>query len=255
MTSIAAVVSREAGLPKDDTSPLRLWWQYTRLPLAAFVLLAVVFATTRIDLEIARAFFFDPVHQRWIGADSWWTNGFVHTGGQWLVRSFVAVAIGVWVMTFVKPDRRELRRPAAYFIVAVVLSVAFVGLLKTVTNVHCPWALADFGGSQPYVHLFSHRPAGMHAGHCFPAAHSSSGYALIALYFVFRERNARLATMGIAAMVVTGLVFGLAQQSRGAHFVSHDIWSAFLVWMVSLSVYAFAFKTRLWGAYTSNAAA
>ena len=40
----------------------------------------------------------------------------------------------------------------------------------------------------------------------------------------------------------TGLAFGLAQQARGAHFVSHDLWSAFLVWTLTLSVYAFAFR-------------
>ena len=41
---------------------------------------------------------------------------------------------------------------------------------------------------------------------------------------------------------LTGLMFGIAQQSRGAHFVSHDLWSAFLVWMITLSVYAFAIQ-------------
>ncbi len=41
-------------------------------------------------------------------------------------------------------------------------------------------------------------------------------------------------------------MFGIAQQARGAHFVSHDLWSAFLVWTVTLSIYAFAFRARLW---------
>ena len=243
---IAAVVSQDLVSQPGDTSPLRFWWQYTRGPLAVFILVATVFATTPIDPRIAHALFFDNLHQRWIGADSWWTNEFVHTGGQWLLRSAVAAAIALWTATFFKPGLARLRRPAAYFVIAVVLSISIVGLLKLVTNVNCPWALADFGGTQPYVHLFSHRPALMHTGHCFPAAHSSSGYALIAFYFVFREHNRRLATASVVATVLAGLIFGLAQQSRGAHFVSHDIWSAFLVWSISLSLYAFAFKTKLW---------
>ena len=35
-----------------------------------------------------------------------------------------------------------------------------------------------------------------------------------------------------------------AQQACGAHFVSHDVWSAWLVWTISLSVYTFAFKAH-----------
>jgi membrane-associated PAP2 superfamily phosphatase len=226
-----------------------------RWPLAAFVLLATLFATTPLDTAIARALFFDPTHMRWIGADSWWTNDLIHAGGQALVRSLAVAALVVWIATFVKPALRDLRRPAAYFTVALVLSVATVGLLKQVTNVHCPWALAGFGGTEPYLHLFSHRPAAMRAGHCFPAAHASSGYALIAFYFAFRERYRLLARLGIVVTILAGLIFGIAQQSRGAHFVSHDVWSAFLVWSIALALYAFAFKARLWSPRTQSAAA
>lgn len=225
-----------------------------RWALAAFVLLATVFATSPLDTVIARALFFDPAHMRWIGADSWWTHEFTHAGGQALVRSLVVAALVVWSAAFAKPALWELRRPAAYFIVAVVLSIATVGLLKQLTNVHCPWALAGFGGAEPYLHLFSHRPAAMRAGHCFPAAHAGSGYALIAFYFVFRERHRRLARIGIVVTILAGLIFGLAQQSRGAHFVSHDVWSAFLVWSIALALYAFAFKAQLWSPQIESAA-
>ncbi|HEY4367743.1 MAG TPA: phosphatase PAP2 family protein [Steroidobacteraceae bacterium] len=228
------------------TSPLAFWWHGMRRPLAAFLLLATVFAITPLDTAIARALFFDSVQMRWIGADSWWTNEFIHSGGQWLVRSLAIAALVLWGATFAKPRLIELRRPAAYFIVAVLLAVAIVGSLKLVTNVHCPWALTQFGGTQPYIQLFSHRPASLRVGHCFPAAHAGSGYALIAFYFVFRERSRWLATGGIILTLVMGLVFGIAQQSRGAHFVSHDIWSAFLVWTTSLTVYTLAFKRSLW---------
>jgi membrane-associated PAP2 superfamily phosphatase len=247
MTSQAlVVVHQEATSAHGNGDYLRFWWQRTQVPLGLFALLAAIFATTNFDLDIARALFFNPANQRWIGADSWWTNDLIHSGGQFLLRSLAAAAAVIWIASYKKPGLIGYRRPAAFFVIAVVLSISFVGILKTVTNVHCPWALSDFGGAQPYLHLFSHRPASMRAGHCFPAAHSSSGYALIALFFLFRERSARLAKISLCVAAVTGLMFGIAQQSRGAHFVSHDIWSAFLVWMISLSIYTFAFKMRLW---------
>jgi membrane-associated PAP2 superfamily phosphatase len=225
---------------------LRLWWAHLRTPLAAFVLLASIFATTRFDIAIARATFFDASALRWVGAGSWWVNAFLHTGGRWLIRAIVAGAAALLAASRINRDLRALRRPAAYFVLATVVSIGLVGALKVLTNVDCPWDLREFGGRFPFVELLAHRPRGLRAARCFPAAHAGSGYALLALYFVFRERHARLARLGLAAGVVTGLLFGIAQQSRGAHFASHDLWSAFLVWLTSLSVYAFAFRAQLW---------
>jgi membrane-associated PAP2 superfamily phosphatase len=215
-------------------------------PLALFVLLAGIFAMTPLDVTIARAAFFDSAHAHWIGADSWIVNGLLHTGGRWAIRGLVALALAFWIATYVERDWRALRRPTAFFIVATILSIGVVGLLKTLTNVDCPWDLVPFGGRFPFVELFADRPDTLRLGRCFPAAHASSGYALLALYFTFRERYAGLAKIGLAVGLATGLTFGLAQQARGAHFVSHDLWSAFLVWTVTLSVYTFGFRARLW---------
>lgn len=223
-----------------------LWWNHARGPLALFMLAAGVLAMSWTDVTIAQAFFFDDVQGRWIGTGNWWIETVIHTGGRWATRVVVLAAIALWISTYVNPELRTLRRPAIYFSVSVVLSVSIVGLLKLVTNVDCPWDLAMFGGHYPFVHLFAHRPAELRAGHCFPAAHASSGYALMALYFAFRERNATLARLGLVLGIGIGLVFGLAQQARGAHFASHDVWSAFITWIVALTIYAVVFKARLW---------
>ena len=224
----------------------RYWWSQLQIPLAIFVVVAGVLAVTPLDTYIARALFFDSITGQWIGQHQWITNELLHTGGRWAIRAIATVALAFWAAIFIWRDWRTFRRPAGFFALSVLLSWGIVGLLKTVTNVDCPWDLIPFGGRFPYVELFADRPDALRAGHCFPAAHASSGYALLALYFVFRERNTRLAKLGLALGMVTGLTFGLVQQARGAHFVSHDVWSAFLVWTVTLSVYAFAFRGRLW---------
>jgi membrane-associated PAP2 superfamily phosphatase len=216
------------------------------VPLVVFVVLALVFATTPLDVAIARAAFFDAARAQWIGAHSWTINELLHTGGRWAVRVLLAIVLSFWIATWADRDWRALRRPAAFFLISALLSIGVVGLLKTLTNVDCPWDLAPFGGRFPYIELFGDRPDALRPGHCFPAAHASSGYALLALYFTCRERHAGLAKLGLALGSMAGLAFGLAQQARGAHFVSHDLWSAFLVWTVTLSVYAFAFRARLW---------
>lgn len=229
-------------------SPAQFWWQAFRMPLLLFVLVAAVLATTNVDIDIARWAFFDSVIHQWRGAGNWWVNDLVHEGGRWLVRAVVAAALLLWAGTFIDRRRARWRRPAGYFVISVILTVGIVGLLKITTNVDCAWDLAAFGGRFPYVHLFADRPDFLPHAKCFPAAHASSGYALMALYFVFLERSRRLALAGLACGILTGLIFGLAQQSRGAHLLSHDVWSAAFAWLIPLSLYAFAFRCRLWPA-------
>jgi len=230
------------------------WWRHIRVPLVLFAILAPLFAFTHADLRIAHAVFFNAPRGEWVGNADWWTNQFIHQGGTWFVRSLVVAAliVAVWG-TF---DRRiaEWRKPALYFAVSVILAVGSVGALKTVTNKDCPRDLTEFGGARAYVPLFAHRPPELRDARCFPAAHASAGYALLALYFMFLGRNRRWARRGLATGVLTGLIFGISQQSRGAHFISHDLWSAFIVWTVALSTYVVLFRARLWSASAESAA-
>ena len=225
---------------------MQFWWHAARVPLLLFVPMAVLLATTSTDIVIARWAFFDSATHQWRGAGNWWINELVHVGGRWLVRGVVAAALLGWIATFLDRRWAMWRRPLGYFAIAVILTVGVVGLLKVTTNVDCAWDLAPFGGPYPYVHLFADRPDFLPHAKCFPAAHASSGYALMALYFVFLERSRRLALAGLACGILMGLIFGLAQQSRGAHLLSHDMWSAMFAWLIPLSVYTFAFKRRLW---------
>lgn len=222
------------------------WWRLIRIPGAIFLVLAAFFASTSADVTIAHALYYDAARQGWIGAGSWWTNELLHGQGVWLLRSLVLAAIALCVLSPRIPALSVWRRPAAYFAVASILSVGSIGLLKIVTHVHCPWSLREFGGIEPYIRLFDMRSGYLRPGACFPAAHASSGYALMAFHFVFRGCRHRLACAGLVAGILVGLVFGIAQQSRGAHFISHDLWSAFLVWFICLGVYTFGFGAHLW---------
>jgi membrane-associated PAP2 superfamily phosphatase len=220
------------------------WWRSLRWQLAVFILLAAILSTTDLDERIASALFFDPA-TGWIGGSSWWTHQFIHTGGQWLIRGVVFAALCMFVASFVDESRAGWRRPAGFVAISMILSVGSVGLLKHMTNVNCPWDLIPFGGRYPYLHLFAHRSASTHVGHCFPAAHASSGYALLTLYFVAREHRGRWARVALATGICMGVIFGISQQSRGAHFLSHDLWSAMIAWCVPLSLYCFGFGCSL----------
>lgn len=220
-----------------------IWWRHAALPLVLFVASAAAIGLTSFDTTLARAYFFDGT--RWIGAESWWTNEFLHEGGRWAMRLVAVAALVLWGLGKALPRYVRCKRPASYVAIALILSTGLVGLAKSQTNIDCPSDLEGFGGTRPHVGLFEDRPDGLPHAACFPAAHSSSGFALFAFYFLWRERDRRLAHAGLALGLVTGIAFGIAQQSRGAHFISHDVWSAFLVWMISLTVYVYGFRCRV----------
>lgn len=223
----------------------QVWWAHTRWALLLFTLLAGALASTQWDLLIAHHLYFDAATGQWRGTHNFWANTVLHNGGRWTIRVILLSMAIFWAVTLRSRQLAEWRRPAGYAWLAMALCIVLTGVLKLVTNVHCPWDLREFGGHAAYLELFAARPAGP-AAHCFPAAHASSGYALVVWYFALRERYPALAKWGALAALLTGVTFGVAQQMRGAHFLSHDVWSAFLTWMTATSVYAFGFRARLW---------
>ncbi len=232
--------------PGIQTARLDYWWRALRWPLAFSLSMAFILGITDGDLAVARWLFFDAAGMQWRGGGSWWANEFMHAGGGWLVRLVIAASTATWIASFLCQRARVWRRPAGYFLVSTLLTIGVVGLLKQLTNVDCPWDLTSFGGRFPYIPLFADRPDALRAAHCFPAAHAGSAYALMAIYFVLCGHSPGWARVGLVLTFVLGLVFGIAQQSRGAHLLSHDLCSATIAWCVSVSVYCAAFRCQLW---------
>ena len=62
------------------------------------------------------------------------------------------------------------------------------------------------------------------------AAAASAGFAFVGGYFALRRRQPRAARLWLAASLAAGLILGAAQQVRGAHFMSHTLWTGWLCW-------------------------
>jgi membrane-associated PAP2 superfamily phosphatase len=122
-----------------------------------------------------------------------------------------------------------------------------VGILKHITHIHTPWELALFSGDQPYIRIFDPVPAGTPVGQAFPAGHASGGFAFFSLYFALGHVRSRFQIYGLWFALGLGLVFGLGQQVRGAHFPSHDLFSMVICWYAALGVY-FLFYPEQWKA-------
>jgi len=229
--------------PAIDVTAGRLdtfWRTHAFWPLGLQGLAFVLIEAFGLDEPIARTLWFSESAQHWLGAGAgdWWARRLIHTDGGWLVRGIGAAALIAWLVTFLVPATRQWRRSAGFVVLAMAASVLVVGALKAVTNVDCPWDLSGFGGTHPYVALFADRPDYLPRAQCFPGAHASSGFSLLCFYFVLRNRSRRLSRLALWAACLVGVVFSIGQEARGAHFISHDLASAALVWSVQLRLYA-----------------
>jgi membrane-associated PAP2 superfamily phosphatase len=119
--------------------------------------------------------------------------------------------------------------------VGTLAAAASVSLLKGFSATSCPWDLQHYGGVASYVPHWT-RGADGGAGHCFPAGHAASGFAFVSGGFAFREHEPRIARLWLLAALAAGLLLGLAQQWRGAHFMSHTLWTAWTCLAVAWAI-------------------
>lgn len=179
---------------------------------------------------------------RWVLKDAWLTSSLIHRGGKWLSIGASLLVVLALVRACIDQRWQCYRRPLLFLLLAIALSTGLVSLLKAVTHMDCPWDLSRYGGARSLVGLFDVRPADMPRAACFPGGHSSAGYAWIALYFFALLVRPAWRWRLLTAALLTGTVFGLGQQLRGAHFLSHDLWSLGISWLIAVTLYLLMFR-------------
>lgn len=160
------------------------------------------------------------------------------------------LCLGVWFP--VAGLRRISLRNRLQFALTTLLAVTVVSSLKVISTTSCPWSLAEFGGVAHYMPHWGHffiSDGG--SGGCFPAGHASSGFAFIGGYFAFRETSRTNARLWLVGALMAGLVFGMAQQMRGAHFMSHTLWTGWICWCTAWAVSALMRRVNLGGVTTA----
>lgn len=203
----------------------------------AAIVLALAFAlclawdASGLDVALAHATGGGP--QGFALRDDWLLSNVLHDGARrvgWLFVVVLCFGIARPAGPLVGlPFGRRLQLPAS-----VLLATGVVVLLKGSNHTSCPWDLADFGGVARHLsHWAGWRSADGGAGRCFPAGHASTGFAFIGGWFALREARPRLARLWLVAAVVAGLSLGLVQQWRGAHFMSHTLWTGWLCAVVA----------------------
>lgn len=211
--------------------PLQTGLQITHLLLPLLLFLACVswVEIVGLDMALADSIFAWSGHA-WGWRDQWLTATLIHQGGRKLVGGMVITLLVLLVGSYCVPRLRRYRAGLWYVLATCLLSALVVNLLKEATHFPCPWDLQRYGGALPYRGAYFRRDTEVA---CFPAGHASAGYAWLGLYYFARRYFPQWRRLVLVAVLLLGTVFGVAQQVRGAHFLSHDVWSLAICWVVA----------------------
>jgi membrane-associated PAP2 superfamily phosphatase len=210
----------------------RCWYG---LPLALLALMLLI-EPTRLDFALADLFYIQG--QGFIGRHNDFLEDVLHDRAKQLSIAIGVLAIAGFLLSLLPTRLRPLRRRLGYLVLAMGLSAGIVTPLKKATQMHCPWSLEQYGGVEHFSPLLGLRAEPVeHAGKCWPGGHAAAGFALIALFFVWRDRNQRLATVALGFAISLGCLFSLVRMAQGAHFFSHNLWTALLCWLICLGLY------------------
>jgi len=209
------------------------------LVVAALVILWIGRATD-IDLMLADAVY-DPVTGTFPWRHAWLTDTFSHV----ILKSLLTVAAAWFVLAAIldalrpRAGRSSLDRLRLRVVgLSAVLVPAVISMLKQASVAHCPWDLARYGGDEPYLRLFDALPLGVPAGHCLPAGHASTALWMVALsVYWLPSLPGKARRVALAAILLGGFV-GWMQQLRGAHFLTHTLWSTWIACAVVLAIVA-----------------
>lgn len=222
-----------------DTRSKDWWLSHFFLPLGLGLLLLSLLTWLETDLWLSGWLFkLEGGVSSWPLRYWWLTENVLHTGGRDMVVLASAVLIGLLIASLVHPRFKPYRRGFLYLLASVATSVVLVRVGKSITQVNCPWDLQIFGGQFPYAPFpFSMQGEGF-GGQCFPGGHSSGGFAWIALYYFAAQYFPSRRKVLLACVLAIGVIFGVTQELRGAHFLTHDIASLALAWLVATLMYA-----------------
>ena len=169
--------------------------------------------------------------------DNWWLAELLHTRGRQFAGVVFAVIVAMiwwpvgWFRALPRWQRIEI-------VVGVALCLVAISTLKRFSLTSCPWDLQDFGGMAKYVSHWDWGTRDGGAGHCFPAGHASSALAFMALcppwLFAGKASMRRRGQLILVLVLLLGLIFGLTQTLRGAHYPSHTLWTGWICWTVAL---------------------
>ena len=230
-------------MPRARRSRLLFVLKHIWIPLGIGALLLAL-AGTNLDRAVSGWFYAAAAGRFYLRYNSM-LETVMHQWAKYLVVLLACSVTGAWLFSFAAERLRPWRRLLLFLGLSLALAPGTVAVLKPIGSKHCPYDLAEYGGFAPYRALLEPPPPDVKAAHCLLSGHASTGFALLAFYFVgLALRRPRLALTGLWAGLAAGLIFGLTRVAQGAHFLSGILWPGLICWLVILVLYVALFGAR-----------
>ena len=230
-------------LRRSSVNSLEHFWKPALVSLLVTLPIPILAESSGLDVYLEN-FYYDTATHTFPWRHVRWFETLAHSG---LRTMLVLVATLIFVVLLISlfspsrlrgllPSHWESPRVLFYLLLATLTGPAIVGLLKGMTTRHCPWSLSMYGGESSYFYLWNEQFFNFVApGRCFPGAHASAGFSLLAFVPLLQGRARWLAATGALSL---GMLMGWSRMMQGAHFLSHNLWSAWLCWACVLLSYA-----------------
>ena len=204
-----------------------LWWL-----AGALALIFLLARYTPLDHALT-GFFYDPATRQFPLRDAAFWAVIMHTGLKYLsVAAWFALLV-YWLALRGHRSRQPLRRAIGFTLIVALLAAFAVSSLRALSAHSCPWELSLFGGTADYFRFFDAVPLNPGSGRCAPSGHAASGFVWFTAWIALRGVDRSKARFALVFSLSLGVLTGLTQLARGAHFLSHVLLTAWLCFAVA----------------------
>jgi len=215
-------------------------WQFDATICALALVALIAWDMSGLDLALVRMYADAsgfPLRGHWV------MTSIFHEGGRNLTAlMLVLLLINIWRPVWFA--RQLTRRDRVWWFGASVTCLLIAPSLKQLSLTSCPWSLAEFGGTAQYL---SHWAIGQRdggPGGCFPSGHAAGAFCFVAGWYILRSSAPKAARWWLGITLLAGVVFGWSQMMRGAHYVSHFLWTAWFCLSMTAVMYHCLSKWR-----------
>lgn len=207
--------------------------------ITAILLIAVIalFQFTNLDIFVQN-FFYNFETKNWlINKDEPILKFFFYDGIKNLLILFAMAILFSLLFLRKKSFVQEYKKGLIIVLLAAIFVPVIIGSLKAITNTPCPCNIVNFNGKYPDIKVFDSYPKDFiqtSKAKCWPAGHASGGFALMALFFLFKTPINQKRAL-ITALVIAWSM-GTYKMLLGDHFLSHTIITMIMAWLIILII-------------------
>ena len=213
-----------------------------QIVITAFLLIAVIalFQFSNLDIFV-QSFFYDFDKKSWlIDKNEPILKFFFYDGIKNLLLLFGVIILFSLIFFRKHILVQEYKKGLTIVLLSAILVPSIIGFFKDITNTPCPCNIVYFNGTYPDKKVFDSYPKDFiqkSKVKCWPAGHASGGFALMALFFLFKTPKNQKKALFVALII--GWSMGTYKMLLGDHFFSHTIITMLMAWLIILIIVKF----------------